>query len=170
MQGDDTERCIDRIVPWFQRGAAHAEKTGVYMGFENHGGEISGNPNTCKTLCERVGSTMFGVLFDPCNLMQAGTDYRDAFSVFGPHITHVHFKDGRPSANGTWERCGLGDGVIDFSWLISQLEALGYVGDYAVEFELNGGHGNVEMARLALEPTAGLKKWHQAFRQMVARL
>ena len=161
---------MDRIVPWFQRGAAHAAHTGIYMGFENHGGEISGNPRNCKTLCERVGSKMFGVLFDPCNLMQAGTDYQDALSVFGLHITHVHFKDGRLSANGEWERCGLGEGVIDFISLISQLEELGSTGDYSVEFELNGGGGNDEMARLALEPTAGLSYWYQVFGQMVARL
>ena len=90
---------------------------------------------------------MFGVLYDPCNLMQAGTDYRRALSEFGPHITHVHFKHGRPSADGTWERCGLGQGVIDFTWLISELETLGYTGDYAVEFELNGGGGADKMAQ-----------------------
>lgn len=140
------------------------------MGFENHGGEISGSPANCKMLCERVGSKMFGVLYDPCNLMQAGTDYRHALSVFGRYITHVHLKDGKPSANGTWERCGLGEGVIDFPWLIAQLETLGYTGDYAVEFELNGGGKNDEMARLALEPTRGLKHWHHVFRGMVARL
>ena len=162
--------CIDRIVPWFKRGAAHAERTGVYMGFENHGGEISGNPGACKTLCERVGWKMFGVLYDPCNLMQVGTDYRKALSEFGPHITHVHFKDGRPSKDGMWERCGLGEGVIDFTWLISQLETLGYTGDYAVEFELNGGGGADKMAQLALEPTAGLRHWQHMFAQMVARL
>jgi sugar phosphate isomerase/epimerase len=140
------------------------------MGFENHGGDISGNPRNCKILCERVGSKMFGVLYDPCNLMQAGTDYRSALSEFGPHITHVHFKDGRLGQDGTWERCGLGEGVIDFAWLISQLETLGYTGDYAVEFELNGGGGADEMAQLALQPTVGLKRWHQAFEQLVSRL
>ena len=68
-------------------------------------------------LCEAVGSAFFGVLYDPCNLMQAGTDYRAALETFGPHITHVHLKDGFVAAGGEWERCELGKGEIDFGWV-----------------------------------------------------
>jgi sugar phosphate isomerase/epimerase len=41
MAGDDTTGCLDRIAPWFRRGAAYAEGAGVYLGFENHGGAVS---------------------------------------------------------------------------------------------------------------------------------
>jgi len=72
---------------------------------------------TLVRLCEAVGSAFFGVLYDPCNLMQAGTDYRAALETFGPHITHVHLKDGFAAAGGEWERCELGKGEIDFGWV-----------------------------------------------------
>ena len=119
---------MERIIPLFRRAAEHASAAGVFMGFENHGGEVSGDPQRCAEcahpshlptyhlptetmsrrdqfalthvrgtlvrLCEAVGSAFFGVLYDPCNLMQAGTDYRAALQTFGPHITHVHLKDG----------------------------------------------------------------------------
>jgi sugar phosphate isomerase/epimerase len=65
------------------------------MGFENHGGGISGQPKLCAELADKVGSPYFGVLYEPCNLMQAGVDYRYALYIMRHHITHVHFKDGR---------------------------------------------------------------------------
>ena len=115
---------------WFQRGAAYAAGKGVFLGFENHSDQtqISGNPELCAELCRRVGSAHFGVLYDPCNLMSFGTDYQQALRVFGPHVTHVHLKDGFSvggAASGGWERCALGQGSIDFVWVLHELAALG---------------------------------------------
>ena len=118
----------------------------AHTGFENHGGEISGSPARCLELCEAVGSTFFGVLYDPCNLMAEGTDYRHALATFGTRIVHVHFKDGL-TRDGEWQRCGLGDGEIDFRWIISQLQSLGYDGDYALEFELKPEGGDNKAVR-----------------------
>ena len=102
---------------WFQRGAAYAAGKGVFLGFENHSDQtqISGNPELCAELCRRVGSAHFGVLYDPCNLMSFGTDYQQALRVFGPHVTHVHLKDGFSvggAASGGWERCGTRSAVV----------------------------------------------------------
>ena len=166
--GDDSAACLPHIVPWFQRGAAHAAARGIYLGFENHGGEISGSPELCAELCRAVGSPHFGVLFDPCNLASAGCDYRHALRTFGAHITHVHFKDGALSpSTQTFERGQLGEGTIDISWCIRELEALGYCGDYAVEFELGEGG---EMASLATDPERGLSRWRGAFAEIVGAM
>ena len=43
------------------------------------------------------------------------------------------------SASQKFQRVQLGDGTIDVSWCIRELEALGYTGDYALEFELTKG-------------------------------
>ena len=72
--------------------------------------------------------------------MAAGVEYKPAFEVFKDHIVHVHIKDGNYNAEGKWERCMLGDGVIDYHWVWDQVEALGYDRDYALEFEV----GNIE--------------------------
>jgi len=75
------------------------------------GGEISGTPANCVELCSKVGSEYFGVLYDPCNLMAEGTDYREALSAFGEHVVHVHLKDGL-RVDGKWERCGARSGAF----------------------------------------------------------
>ena len=52
--------------------------------------------------------------------MATGTEYKHAFSVFKDHIVHVHIKDGDYNADGKWERCMLGDGMIDVQWVCDQ--------------------------------------------------
>jgi len=130
---------IDRIAPWLQQAADYAQNRNIFMGFENHGGPLCGNPEHCRTLCEKVGSPYFGVLYDPCNLMGAGTDYREALEIMRNHITHVHFKDGavdQPGDLSTFRRTMLGEGQIDFGWIMEQLNEIGYDGHIATEYEL----------------------------------
>jgi sugar phosphate isomerase/epimerase len=147
--GDGTLASMDKVVPYFKESAAYAETVGVYMGIENHGGEISGNPEACREISEKVGSPYFGILYEPCNLMAAGAEYKSAFESFKDHIVHVHIKDGKYNDDGKWERCMLGDGEIDYTWVWDQVEALGYDRDYALEFEV----GNIEPVE------TGYKKW-----------
>jgi sugar phosphate isomerase/epimerase len=144
---------VDRLAPLFAEGARVAEELDVYMGMENHAGSIAGDPPVVKRLCELVGSKHFGVLYEPCNLMHGGVCYQEAFSVFADHIVHVHVKDGRNSAGG-WECCHLGEGEIDYGWVIAALAEIGYPGDYALEYEI-----------CDIEPLeTGLPKWVKHFR------
>ena len=145
---------IDHVVPWLQQAAAYAAEKQVYLGFENHGGPLCGNPVHCHDLCEKVGSPYFGVLYDPCNLMGSGADYRSALKTMKDHIAHVHFKDGAVDAGG-FRRTMLGKGDIDFGWIMEQLDAVGYDGHIATEYELP------EPA-----PAEGLRLWHQAYLEM----
>lgn len=154
--GDDDPGCIDWIVPWFQRSAEYAAEKKVYLGFENHGGGISGQPERCRELAEKVGSPFFGVLYEPCNLMAADTDYRSALRIMRDHIVHTHFKDGAV-ADGKFELRMMGQGHVDFAWILEQLDELGYEGDVALEYELD-----------TEPPETGLKKWYEAFKALVA--
>jgi len=81
---------FDRIVPYFQRGAEYAESKDIYMGIENHGGAISGNPEVLVDLYNQVGSKYFGVLYEPANLMAAGVEYKSAFDIMRNCIVHIH--------------------------------------------------------------------------------
>jgi len=145
---------IDRIVPWLQQAANYAADQNVYMGFENHGGPLCGNPEHCKTLSQKVGSPYFGVLYDPCNLMGGGVDYRSALEIMKDHITHVHFKDGGIYEAG-FQRTMLGQGQIDFDWIMAQLDEIGYDGHIATEYELK------EPA-----PEEGLRIWYETYATM----
>jgi|TARA_B100000959_G_scaffold190995_1_gene199665 sugar phosphate isomerase/epimerase len=147
---------IDTLVPFFQAAAEIAERDQIWLGIENHGTEISGDPDACLEICEKVGSDHFGILYEPCNLMATDVDYKTAFHVFKDHIVHVHIKDGAPNAEGKWERCMLGDGEIDVRWVYEQVEALGYSGDYALEFEV----GNIEPAE------TGYPKWFRYWKEL----
>ncbi len=150
----DDPAMIERIVPWLQKAAEYGAQKGVYMGFENHGGPLCGDPEHCRNLSAAVGSPYFGVLYDPCNLMGAGVDYRSALETMIEHVTHVHFKDGAVDDNG-FRRTMLGEGDIDFGWIVEQLNAVGYNGTIATEYELP------EPA-----PEEGLRSWLEAYKAM----
>jgi len=84
-----------------------------------------------------VGSPFFGVLYEPHNLIHhAKTDYRVALEIMKKHIVHCHFKDGAPTPSGEYGFTMMGDGDIDFPWIMEQLEAVGYEGDIALEYEV----------------------------------
>ena len=126
---------IARIAPLFRESAAYAEARGIALGMENHQGSLAGLPDACVELCERVGSKHFGILYEPCNLLHGGVDYRAVFDRFAPWIVHVHVKDGAV-ADGVFTRTHLGEGDIDYAWVVESLERLGYDGDYALEYEI----------------------------------
>jgi sugar phosphate isomerase/epimerase len=156
VPGSGERELLDKIVPPFKEAAEYAESKGVYMGFENHGGAISGDPAVCAELSEKVGSKHFGVLYEPCNLMHAGVDYKEAFAAFHQYITHLHIKDSAPQADGKLRGTMLGDGVIDVTWVVENLDKAGYTGDFALEYEVSH-----------IEPVeTGLIKWFEYYRDL----
>ncbi len=155
MPGDDDPEKIPSLAAWFRRGAQYAEDKGVYMGFETHGGGISGNPQHCVDIAEQVGSPFFGVLYDPCNVMAAGVDYRMALWTMRDHIVHVHLKDGAVDVANGFKRVMLGSGHLDIRWLIDALDTIGYTGHFALEYELD-----------TEPPETGLPKWLETARHI----
>jgi len=154
--GSGEREILDKIVPHFKESAEYAESKGVYMGFENHGGGISGNPDACAEVSEKVGSKHFGVLYEPCNLMHGGVDYKEAFAKFSQYITHMHLKDGEPQPDGKFKSTMLGDGVIDVTWVVENMNKAGYTGDFALEYEVSH-----------IEPIeTGLTKWFEYYREL----
>lgn len=131
----DDPAVIDKVAPHYRAVMAEAEAAGVYLVMENHRGSLAGEPALALRLCEAVGSDHFGVLYEPCNLLQAGTDYKVAFSTFRDWVKHIHLKDGRWTERG-FERCHLGEGEVDLGWCLAAMEGIGYDGDYALEYEI----------------------------------
>lgn len=60
------------------------------LGIENHGGAITGSPETLKRLFDQIGSPYLGLLYDPCNYVQKNVDYRAALELLKDHLAHVH--------------------------------------------------------------------------------
>ena len=126
---------VAELIPFFTKSASYAETRGVRLGMENHRGSIAADPLAVMPLVHAVDSAFFGILYEPANLMACRIDYRDAYHAFRGHIVHVHVKDSR-WVGDRYERTMLGDGEVDIEWMVGALEADGYDGDYALEFEI----------------------------------
>lgn len=150
----DAPEGVPRMVPWAKKCAEYAAGKGIYMGLENHGGGISGDPEVCRDLAAQVGSPYFGVLYDPCNLITRGTDYKEGLEVMKDHIVHVHIKDGT-NEERSQEKTMLGDGDVDVPWILQRLEEIGYDGYITLEYECK-----------TEPPDTGLKKWFDTLAAM----
>lgn len=143
----DDARNVPLIAPWFRRAADYAEEKQIGMGIENHGGGISNDPAVFHQLCETVGSSYFGMLYDPCNCHTHGGNYREMLTVMRDYLIHVHLKDGTAEPR-SHQTTMLGEGDIDFPWVLAQLRDIGYTGDITVEYE-----------HIHIPPAEGLKTW-----------
>ena len=155
VPGNDEPSTLDKVVPWFKRAAEYAAEKNIYMGVENHSAGIAGTPELITELADKVGSPFFGILYEPGNLMyDTGTDYRAALETMKDHIVHCHFKDCKPVGDG-YEMQQMGEGDIDFLWIMEQLDSVGYDGDIALEYEFH-----------APRPEVGLKMFYDNFAAM----
>lgn len=89
--------------------------------------------------------------------MKAGVDYRQALYTMSEHIVHVHVKDAIVR-DGAFRLMMLGEGAIDVPWLLRELDAVGYAGDLALEYELSDP-----------PPEEGLRLWYEAARAIDSR-
>ena len=156
--GDRAHETAFALVPFLTEVARLADRHGIRVGVETHGG-ITSDPQGMAELCGRVGCGNFGVIYDPCNLLADGVDYRRAYEELRRHVVHVHLKDGRRNESGR-RLTHFGEGEIDMAWILKQLDADGYDGEVALEYEI----GKVE------SPRTGLVKWRQRYEQLVATL
>ncbi len=132
--GEDAS-IIPYLIGYFEESAAYAAEGDIFLGMENHQGSIAADPDNIMRLVDAVGSSHFGILYEPANLMACRVDYKSAYEKFAGHVTHVHVKDSRWDGD-RYERTMLGEGEVDLEWLVRTLEADGYEGDYALEFEI----------------------------------
>ena len=97
------------------------------------------------------GAANVFVNFDPANMILYGAgDPIAAINTLGPHIRHVHVKDGTASANPgkDWgEEVPFGTGQVDARAFLAALKSVGYTGPLAIEREAgNDRAGDVRVA------------------------
>ena len=99
------------------------------------------------------GAANVYVNFDPANMILYGAgDPVAAIQTLGPHIRHVHVKDGTASANPgkDWGEEGpFGTGQVDVKAFLSALKSVGYTGPLVIERE--AGNQRLEDVRTAVE-------------------
>ena len=108
------------------------QRTGATLAAET-GSEDGSN---LARLINALPEGSLGVNFDPGNLAVNGFPVRAALDELGPHVLHVHAKDGvRDLAQGRGLETPLGRGAVDFPELIGSLEEHNSRGYFTIERE-----------------------------------
>jgi L-ribulose-5-phosphate 3-epimerase len=114
-------------------------------------------PAVLKRVIDTIGSRTICANYDPANLVlwpailakRGGYPYdkekalreflpTDGAKLLGPHIPHVHAKDGVVLEDGTHKEVPLGEGWIDWPRFLGHLEDAGFDGYLAIERETGG--------------------------------
>src|SRR5688500_4834126 len=106
-----------------------------------------------------AGATNVFVNFDPANMILYGAgDPIAAVRTLGPHVRHVHVKDGTASSAPGREwgaEVPFGTGEVDVKAFLSALKSVGYAGPLAIERAAgDDGMGDVKTAIGTLEQAA----------------
>jgi len=117
--------------------AQHCRGNGQYFLMET-GQET---PTTMLRVIRDVHMPNLGVGLDTANLILYGkANPVDAVEILGPHVRSVHAKDGKwptdPSKLG--EEVPIGQGLVDFKKVFTELRDFGYSGAITIERETSG--------------------------------
>ncbi|MGN6136544.1 MAG: sugar phosphate isomerase/epimerase family protein [Aureliella sp.] len=124
-QGQSWETTIDRCVAGCQRVSKYAEKKGVWMALENHGG-VTAKAEGLLEIVRRVDSPMFGVNFDCGNFRSTSDPYQELEAI-APYAVNAQLKVDI-SPNGKRED-------TDLERVLKILRDAGYSGWVALEYE-----------------------------------
>ena len=110
----------------------HGQRVGAVLAAET--GSESGAD--LARLIAALPTGAIAVNLDPGNLVVNGFSPREAVQTLGPHILHIHAKDGvRDLAQGRGLEVPLGRGSVDFPDLLGRMEEHQYHGYLTIERE-----------------------------------
>ena len=118
--------------------AEAAQKEGIYVALETHGG-LTGSAKECLATLERVCNPYIQINYDTANVIYyRGVKPEDDIELVTGQIAHVHLKD-ILGGKGTYNFPPIGDGNIDFKKVFASLCRNGYKGPMNLEIELQQG-------------------------------
>lgn len=139
---------VQRFTPILET----CSECGVRYACEVHPGQLAFDLYSAEMLLDALGGREdFGFLFDPTHLHWQGIDPVEFVRRFGDRIYHVHVKDIAITLNGRagllgsylpyhdprrgWHPRSPGRGGLDWEGIIRALNAVGYAGSLAVEWQ-----------------------------------
>ena len=167
LEGWTVDAAHKQVVESFQKLMPQAEKEGVCLVIENHGG-FPATADEVVAVIKGVNSPCFASLLDTGNFLSAGDDPLAAAKTLMPYVRHVHVKDllkfpaGSPRghkcarADYNLDSCVVGDGVVPNREIFAALKAAGWNGFLSIEAE---GPENMEDAPRVLAGLANIRKW-----------
>ena len=133
-------KAMPRVLDGLREVVAEAEKLGVVLAIENHGGLPCLGEEQVETI-ETINSPYLKAVIDIGNYMQGGQEAHVGVAVAAKHAAYVHLKDFAkvPDANLPWgwnvKATTIGEGDVDIPACIALLRAAGYDGFVALEYE-----------------------------------
>ena len=134
-------KAFDRIMPAIQEVTEEAEKLGVVLALENHGGLPCTGEEQVRVI-ETINSRFLKATVDVGNYMQGGQEGHEGTAVAAHLAAYVHFKDFKKTApkEGShlpWglQGCTVGKGDVDHLKCLQALKDAGFKGYIALEYE-----------------------------------
>jgi len=151
---------INHVADALNAAAPTAERLGVTIALETHDAFCKGSD--VAAVMAQVPSPAIGAIWDVHHPYRMGEDIETTWRVLGPRIKHVHIKDARRRADGSWQLVLLGQGEVPCRAVVELLHRAGYTGCIAAEWEKKW-HPEIEEPEIALPPhTAVLREWFAA--------
>ncbi len=151
---------IDYVAEALNQAAPAAERLGVDIILETHDAFCKG-VDVAAALAQ-VDSKAVGAVWDVHHPYRMGEDIETTWRVLGPRVKHVHIKDARRRADGSWQLVLLGEGEVPCRQVIELLDRVGYQGYVSVEWEKKW-HPEIEEPEVALPQHAEvLRAWFAA--------
>lgn len=131
---DEAKRraCFGRIIEGLKLVTAEAEKQGVVLALENHGGLPATAAEQIEVI-EAVNSPNLRATIDVGNYMGVGENGHESLEKVVHLAAYIHFKDN--SSFDPVRACTLGDGLVDLGACLRILEEHHYNGHIAIEYE-----------------------------------
>ncbi len=136
----EDDECFHVMRYTLKKALQIAERYGVYIGIEPHQ-SLSKTTQGLLRIATLVKSDFLKVNYDTGNAFLGGEDPYEGLKAVLPLLVHVHAKDisirqaedERGKVTGTAVGCACGEGVIDWSKVVSILRAAGWSGVLSVE-------------------------------------
>ncbi len=134
------DEAFKRVIDALGVLAKEAEKLGLILAIENHGGL----PCTAEEqvyVIEAINSKYLRATIDIGNYMAGGQEAVDGTKIVSKYCAYVHIKDfkRRPNPSLPWgwsiEPCTIGEGDVDVLGCLKVLKDAGYNGYVALEYE-----------------------------------
>lgn len=119
----------------FETAAGHLERLAwrfdgrpVALSVEGHQGSLLEAPDAGVALMKRLWPAV-GFTYDPSHFAMQGIPLAETEPLLD-YVRHVHVRDAAPGQM----QAAMGEGVVDFAWLVEALRRRGYDGAVAIEY------------------------------------
>jgi len=136
VAGFERADIFGRAVAGMKRAGDIAADHGVALAIETHSGQLTFSADESAEFVEAIDHPAVGVLWDYFWTYVADRiSVRDALTLIGPHIIHVHAKNIKFDEEGGRETTLLDDGELDWCEVVAGLSGIGYSGYISDEYE-----------------------------------